>query len=49
MNKEQLEKSIHHVYGTIDAERYLNKFIDIQSSLPKDIKGNYVILTIIEN
>ena len=41
MNKEQLEKSIHHVYGTIDAERYLNKFIDVQSSLPKDMKGNY--------
>jgi hypothetical protein len=43
MNKKQLEKSIHHVYGTgaLDASKYLNKFIDIQTALPKDIKGGY--------
>jgi hypothetical protein len=41
MNKDQLEESIRHVYGTIDAKKYLSKFIDIESSLPKEIRGNY--------
>jgi len=40
MNREQLEKSIMHVYGTCDAGRYLNKFIHFYSPLPKSMNDS---------
>lgn len=38
MNKKQLETSIKHVYGTDDANRYLSKFINVSSTLPKTVQ-----------
>lgn len=35
VNKKQLEESIRSVYGKIDAHTYLQKFIHIESVLPK--------------
>jgi hypothetical protein len=46
MNKEQLEDSIRHVYGTIDTSKYLTKFINVTSYLPKtviDQGSNYTL------
>jgi hypothetical protein len=45
MNKEQMEKSISHVYGAIDASLYLSKFIDVGSSLPKNLSENIGYIT----
>ena len=35
MKKVQLEKSICHIYGNIDAAEYLQKFINCEITLPK--------------
>ncbi|WP_181257692.1 KAP family P-loop NTPase fold protein [Vibrio splendidus] len=35
VNKRQLHESIRSVYGKIDAESYLKKFIQIETSLPR--------------
>lgn len=35
MNKQQLEQSISCIYGNIDANAYLQKFINIEMQLPK--------------
>jgi len=41
MNKQQLEESIKSVYGSgIDSNTYLQKFIDIEFSLPKGSNDN---------
>lgn len=37
LNKDQMEKSIKHIYGTIDTNEYLTKFIDVTTPLPKDV------------
>ncbi len=38
MNRDQLEESVKSVYGqNIDAHTYLQKFINIETTLPKDI------------
>ena len=36
MNSSQLEHSIKSIYGEIDAEKYLQKFINVECSLPRD-------------
>ncbi len=42
MHKEQLEESVKSVYGqNIDAHTYLQKFINIEISLPKKTDGRY--------
>ena len=42
MNMEQLEESIKCVYGqNIDAHTYLQKFINIETSIPKRINDKY--------
>ncbi len=42
MNKTQLEESIKSVYGqNIDAHTYLQKFINIETKLPKNIDERY--------
>ena len=40
MHKQQLEEAIKHVYGSnIDAHTYLQKFINIETSLPEEVNG----------
>ena len=42
MNKAQLEESIKNVYGqNVDAHTYLQKFINIEAKLPKQIGERY--------
>lgn len=42
MHKQQLEEAIKCVYGsTIDAHTYLQKFIHIETTLPKSLNGQY--------
>lgn len=42
MNKSQLEESIKFVYGqNIDAHTYLQKFVNIETKLPKNISHKY--------
>ncbi|NRH20485.1 hypothetical protein HOO68_00365 [Candidatus Gracilibacteria bacterium] len=36
INKEQIEKYISRIYGNIDATKYLQKFIDIETILPSN-------------
>lgn len=38
LNKQQLEQSIKSIYGNIDSDIYLQKFINIETILPKRIK-----------
>ena len=40
MHKQELEKSIKCIYGDIDAHAYLQKFIHIQTALPKKTDGH---------
>jgi hypothetical protein len=40
MHKQELEKSIKCIYGDIDAYAYLQKFIHVQTTLPKKTDGN---------
>lgn len=40
MHKQELEKSIKCIYGDIDAYTYLQKFIHIQTALPKKTDGH---------
>jgi hypothetical protein len=37
INKKQIEKYVTHLYGNIDATKYLQKFIDIESVLPSNL------------
>lgn len=39
MNKGQLEESIKSVYGNIDAHTYLQKFITLETTLPKNTES----------
>lgn len=39
MHKQELEKSIKCIYGDIDAHAYLQKFIHVQTTLPKKPDG----------
>ncbi|SDW99378.1 KAP family P-loop NTPase fold protein [Nitrosomonas communis] len=42
MNKAQIEESIRSVYGVIDAHTYLQKFINLETRLPKlTVEGNF--------
>lgn len=42
MHKEQLEESVKSIYGqNIDAHTYLQKFINIETTLPKQINDRY--------
>jgi hypothetical protein len=42
MHKQQLEESIRFVYGTnIDAHTYLQKFITVETSIPKRVTERY--------
>lgn len=42
MHKEQLEEAIKCVYGNnIDAHTYLQKFINIETSIPKRTHNRY--------
>lgn len=42
MHKEQLEESVRSIYGqNIDAHTYLQKFINIETKLPKQITDRY--------
>lgn len=42
MHKEQLEESVRCIYGqNIDAHTYLQKFINIETKLPKQISDRY--------
>ena len=38
VNVDALKKSILHVYGDVDADLYLQKFIDISVALPSEVK-----------
>nr|CRH06319.1 Protein of unknown function [Candidatus Magnetococcus massalia] len=43
MNKQQLEESVRAIYGAnIDANTYLQKFINIETQLPKKIATNQI-------
>lgn len=43
MNKEQLEESIKNVYGrNVDAHTYLQKFVNLETKLPKRIGGRHI-------
>ena len=42
MNRPQLEESVKHVYGpSIDAKTYLQKFINVETQLPKRTSDKY--------
>jgi hypothetical protein len=42
VNRDQLEESIRSVYGQkVDAHTYLQKFINIETKLPKNTRDNY--------
>lgn len=40
LNRFQMEQSIQKVYGEIDSKTYLQKFINIESSLPKNLDND---------
>lgn len=43
MHKQQLEEAIRSVYGrNIDAHTYLQKFINVETSLPKRVNDRYI-------
>lgn len=49
INKKQLENYISSIYGNIDTKKYLQKFIDIEAILPKNIdKDNWDITKYID-
>lgn len=42
MNKQQLEETIKNIYGAnFDAHNYLQKFINVETTIPKKITGRY--------
>jgi KAP family P-loop domain len=41
MNKKQIESSIQKIYGDIDAHTYLQKFIHVETRLPKNMGDSH--------
>lgn len=41
MHKQQLEEAIRSVYGNIDAHTYLQKFINVETSIPKRVADRH--------